>query len=237
MKVLMVEDDAGIIEIVDNTMKLRWPELNFISTSLGKEGIELVKKELPDIVILDLGLPDIDGFQVLQQIRDFSDVLVVILSARGEEEDRIKGLEAGADEYMIKPFSPRVLIAQLQALLRRCYEPEITTTTADKSDIRSKLTIDTSSQTVSVEGNTLKMGPREYDLLNYLVNNGGKTVPNQELLEKVFPDQDADVRYLRVYMNKLFDKIGDNPHDPTIIINEEDKGYKFVAGEDVLTVS
>jgi len=119
MKALLIEDDLGIKDIVNITLELRWSEANLIYTHLGEEGVELAKTELPDIIILDLGLPDTDGFEVLSQIRGFSDVPIVILTVRGEEKDRIKGLELGADDYIIKPFSPGELIARLKALLRR----------------------------------------------------------------------------------------------------------------------
>ena len=119
MKILIVDDNPEIIEIVAQTLELRWPEVNLISTFLGEEGVELVKKELPDIVILDLGLPDMDGFQVLRQIRGFSDVPLIIFTARGDEANRVKGLGLGADDYVVKPFSPGELLARVQAIHRR----------------------------------------------------------------------------------------------------------------------
>jgi len=228
MKVLMIEDDPGIVEVVSQTMTIKWPEVNFISIHLGREGIEMVKKELPDIVLLDLGLPDIDGFQVLRQIRTFSDVLVVIVTVRGEDEDKIRGLEEGADEYMTKPFSPNVLVAQLQALLRRSQVPETTTTNTDNMPSMGKLVIDTTNQTVSLDGQFLTLSPREYNLLNHLFTNKGKMVPTQELMENIFPEQSGDNRFLLVYMNKLLEKLRNNPDNPTIILNEDGKGYKFL---------
>ncbi len=127
MKILIIEDDPKIIEIVARTLETKWSEVDLLSTFYGEEGVELVKKELPDIIILDLMLPDADGFQVLRQIRSFSDVLLVILTARGEEDNRIRGLQEGADDYIVKPFSTGELVARMKSLIRRT---EMTETTA-----------------------------------------------------------------------------------------------------------
>jgi len=229
-KVLLIEDDPEIRQIVTQIFELRWPETDLISTSLGAEGVALVKKGLPDIVILDLGLPDMDGFQVLSQIRSFSNVPLVIHTVREEEEDRIKGLEQGADDYIIKPSSPRELVARLKALLRRSQMCEIPEGINDKSStpsINGKLKIDYDSEMVSIDDKVLNLSPREYELLYYLVNNTGTLVSNEVLMEKVFPEQGNSVKYLTLYMNKLMEKIGDNPSNPSMIINESGKGYKY----------
>ncbi|MFC2022190.1 response regulator [Chloroflexota bacterium] len=231
MKVLLIEDSTEIIDIVAVTLKLRWPEVTLVSISLGKEGVGLVKKELPDIVALDLGLPDIDGFQVLRSIREFSDVPVVILTVRGDETDKIRGLELGADDYIVKPFSPGELLARLRALLRRSQMPKTSAGVDDKLptlSIKGKLRIDFTSQEVSVGDKLVKLGPREYDLLYLLVTNEGKVVSNQTLLERVFPENKDDVRFLEVYMKKLREKLEVNPDNPEIILNEGGMGYKFV---------
>jgi len=228
MKVLLIEDNPEIVEIVTLTLGLRWADVNLISTFFGEKGVELVKKELPDIVILDLGLPDIDGFEVLKQIRGFSDVPLVILTVRGEEMDKVKGLELGADDYILKPFSPGELIARLKALLRRSEMPETTAKVADKPSVRGQLRIDFTSQEVSVGDNLLKLGPREYELLHHLVTNKGKMVSNQELLEKVFPEHRADTQILEVYINKLRERLEEDPDNPKMILNEGRIGYKFV---------
>ncbi|MFC2056512.1 response regulator transcription factor [Chloroflexota bacterium] len=232
MKVLMVEDNPEIIEIVAQMLELRWPEVNLMSTALGEEGVRLTKKEHPDVVILDLGLPDIDGFQVLRQIRGFSDVPLLILTVRGEEEDKIRGLGEGADDYIVKPFSPNELLARLKALVRRSQMPKTSTGVNGKPpilSIKSKLRIDFTSQQVNIGDKLLKLGPREYDLLYLLVTNEGKVISNQALLEKVFPENkdDYDVRILEVYMKSLRGKVEMSPDNPEIILNEGD-GYKFV---------
>ncbi len=233
MRVLLIEDNTEIIETVSITLKLRWPEVTLISSFLGKEGIELAKKELPEIVLLDLGLPDIDGFQVLQSIRDFSDVPVVILSVRGEEADKIRGLELGADDYIVKPFSPGELLARLKALLRRSQMLETSEGVDSKlstPSIKGKLRIDFTSQEVSIGDKLLRLGPREFDLLKCLVTNEGKVVSNQTLLEMVFPENKDDVRFLEVYMSKLRDKLELSPDNPEMLLNEGGMGYKFVRG-------
>ncbi len=231
MKVLLVEDSPEIVDIVTITLKIRWPEVTLISTFLGKAGVELAKTELPDIIVLDLGLPDTDGFQVLRQIRDFSDVPVVILTVRGEETDKIRGLELGADDYIVKPFSPGELLARLRALLRRSLMSETTRKVGGKlsiPSIKGKLRIDFTSQEVSIGDRLIKLGPREYELLYHLATNEGKVVSNQTLLEKVFPENKDNIKFLEVYMKKLREKLEEYPDKPETIVNEGETGYKFV---------
>ena len=231
MKVLLIEDNSEIVDIVTITLQLRWAEVTLISTFLGNEGVELAKTEQPDLIMLDLGLPDIDGFQVLRQIRDFSDVPVVILTVRGEEMDKIKGLELGADDYIIKPFSPGELLARMKALLRRSSMSKTTGNVDGKSSvpsIKGKLRIDFTSGEVSIGDRLLKLGPREYELLHLLVTNEGAVLSKQALLKKVFPEHEGDNRFVDVYINKLREKLEENPEKPRMILNEGEIGYKFV---------
>ena len=231
MKVLLIEDNSEIVDIVTITLQLRWAEVTLISTFLGNEGVELAKTEHPDLIMLDLGLPDIDGFQVLRQIRDFSDVPVVILTVRGEEMDKIKGLELGADDYIIKPFSPGELLARMKALLRRSSMSKTTGNVDDKSSvpsIKGKLRIDFTSGEVSIGDRLLKLGPCEYELLHLLVTNEGTVLSKQALLKKVFPEHEGDTRFVDVYINKLREKLGENPEKPQMIQKEGETGYKFV---------
>ncbi len=231
MKVLLIEDNSEIVDIVTITLQLRWAEVTLISTFLGKEGVELAKTEQPDLIMLDLGLPDIDGFQVLRQIRDFSDVPVVILTVRGEEMDKIKGLELGADDYIIKPFSPGELLARMKALLRRSSMSKTAGNVDGKPSvpsIKGKLRIDFTSGEVSIGDRLLKLGPREYELLHLLVTNEGVVLSKQALLKKVFPEHEGDTRFVDVYINKLREKLEENPEKPQMILNEGETGYKFV---------
>jgi len=224
----MIEDNLDIVDIMAQILKRGLPEVDFISTILGKEGIELVRTKSPDVVILDLGLPDMDGLQVLQQIRSFSNVPVMILTVRGEEEDRIKGLEAGADDYIIKPFSVREFLARLKALLRRIEIYETRGSGVDMSVKGDKLKIDFDSGTVTIGDMPLKLGPRMYELLSLLVKNKGKVLSNEMLLNSVFPEQRNDIRYLDVYIKKLREALRDDPASPRMIIKDGRNGYKFI---------
>lgn len=231
MKVLLIEDSSEIVDVVTITLQLRWAEVTLISTFLGNEGVRLAKTEHPDLIMLDLGLPDIDGFQVLRQIRDFSDVPVVILTVRGEEMDKIKGLELGADDYITKPFSPGELLARMKALLRRSSMSKATSNVDDKSSvpsIRGKLRIDFTSGEVSIGDRPLKLGPREFELLRLLMTNEGALLSKQALLKEVFPEQQDDTRFVDVYINKLREKLEEDPKKPQMILNEGETGYKFV---------
>jgi len=142
MKILVVEDSLEIVESIAQTIELRWPEAGLISTTLGEKGVEMARTEQPDVVILDLGLPDVDGFMVLQQIRSFSDVPVIILTVRDEEIQKIKGLEGGADDYILKPFSPGEFLARVRAVVRRRETPKERDYVDEKTIVRGKLRID-----------------------------------------------------------------------------------------------
>jgi len=230
VKVLLVEDDPQIIETVALILELRWPEASLISTFFGEKGVELVEKELPDIVILDLGLPDIDGFQTLRQIRTFSDVPVVILTVMGAEVDKIKGLELGADDYIVKPFSAGEFLARVKALLRRKNIQEKVVTVAGKPFIRGKFRVDFSSGEVSVGDKLVKLTPGEFKLLYQLVMNEGQSLSNETLIEKVWgTEKNTDIEYLRLCVKGLKDKLETQPGNPTMILDEEGEGYKFVS--------
>jgi DNA-binding response OmpR family regulator len=229
MKILIIEDDPKIIEIVTRTFETKWSEVNLISTFYGDEGVELVKKELPDIVILDLMLPDTDGFQVLWKIRSFSDVLVVILTAKGEEDNRIRGLQEGADDYIVKPFSAGELVARIKSLIRRREMTETTAAVVMKPSTKSKLSIDTTNEMATIGDKLLRMGPRQYELLYLLVTNEGVMLPKQVLMKKVFPENDgSDTRFVDVYIKKLREVLEEDPDTPKMILNEGTEGYKFV---------
>ena len=231
MKVLLIEDNPEILESVAMILELRWPEAGLITTFFGGRGVELVQKETPDIVILDLGLPDIDGFQVLRQIRSFSDVPLIIFTAKEAEVDRIKGLELGADDYIVKPFSTGEFLARVKAVLRRRKIPESAAGVAGKPYMRGELRADFTSMEVSVGSEVIKLSPGEYNLLYQLVTNEGRTLSNEALLEKASgPEHKADTEYLRVCIRRLKNVMEKEPGNPMMIHDEGGTGYKFVGG-------
>lgn len=234
MKILVIEDNPKITEIIALNLKSKWFEAEMLSTAYGREGVELVRKEEPDIVLLDLMLPDTDGFEVLHDIRTFSDVLVVIVSARGEEDDRIRGLQEGADDYLVKPFSGGELVARLKALVRRKEKTETTAILTEMTPAKSRLIIDPVSQKASLGTGILRIGPREYEILHLLVTNEGKVVSKRTLMREVFPENyENDTRFVEVYVRKLREALGENLDKPRMILDEGD-GYKFAGSYSIM---
>lgn len=227
MKVLLIEDAEEIVDTISLCFELRWPGVNVISTAEGGQGLTLTETESPDVVILDLGLPDMDGFEVLKKIRAFSNVPIIIVTVRSEEMDKIKGLELGADDYITKPFSHMELLARIQAVLRRTSVPE--SKVKEKPFYSSGLNIDFATRTVVVDGQPVKLTPTEYNLLHYLVMNADTTLTHRALLEKVWGEEYLDSpEYLKVYIQRLRNKLEVDPGKPQLIISQRGIGYKFV---------
>ena len=227
MKVLVIEDDPGIIEVVSLCFQLRWSGTTVVSAPNGRKGIELVESESPEVVILDIGLPDIDGYQVLREIRRFSDVPVIMLTVRGEDTDVAKGLELGADDYITKPFSHIELIARVQAVLRRAQG--IAVTDDERPFSGGKLSVDFARNEVLINGESVKLTSTERKLLYYLIRNEGRILSHESLLTKVWGDSYVDARdLLRVHIQHLRQKLEDNAESPSIIVTEHGIGYKFI---------
>jgi len=227
MKLLIIEDNPEIIEAVSLCFELRWPEVKVVSTDKGETGVSLAESESPDLIILDLGLPDIDGFEVLRQVRLFSDTPVIILTVRGEELDKIKGLELGADDYVVKPFSHMELLARVKAVLRRSQMPELRGD--EKPFVHGKLKVDFSSREISVSGNQVKLTPIEYNLLYQMIRNEGRVLTHRFLLEKVWGEEYIDATdYLKKYIQRLRQKLEDDSENPRLILTERGVGYKLM---------
>ena len=230
LKVLLIEDDSGIVESVMAVFGLRWSKADLISTMYGEKGIELARTESPDIIILDLGLPDMDGFQVLRQIRSFSDIPVIILTVMGEETNKIRGLELGADDYIVKPFSPGELLARVRAVLRRGHTTGTTGEVAGNLFIRGRLRMDFTSREVSLGDKLLKISPTQYEILHELVTNENQIVSQQQLLQKMGrTEQAADIKYLDVNVKRLKEMIEREVEHTVIFVEENGEGYKFVS--------
>jgi len=228
MKILIIEDNPEIVRTVTLCFQLRWQGATILAASEGLKGINTVQSESPDIVILDLGLPDMDGFEVLKQIRMFSVVPVVILTVREDELDKVRGLEEGADDYITKPFSPLDLLARAKAVLRRSHIPELRD--ANPPPVNSgPLSIDFSSRQVHLGGEQVHLTPNEFDLLSYLARNEGKVLSHQSLLNAVWGSEFIDVSTLKKYIYQLRLKLKDSQEPPAMIQSERGVGYKFVS--------
>ena len=227
MKVLVVDDAPEIVESVRLGFAVQWREVDVLSAGTGRQALELVESESPDLVLLDIGLPDMDGYKVLEELRFFSDVPVVMLTARDDTIDKVKGLELGADDYVTKPFNHLELLARIKAVLRRLDMPP---PKSRAPSFRSgDLEMDFDAQEVRLRGEAVQLTPTEYKLLYHLVRNAGRTLPHGTLLAKVWGREYLDeVDYLRVYVRRLRDKLGDNPEKPLYIRTERGLGYRFL---------
>jgi two-component system, OmpR family, KDP operon response regulator KdpE len=228
MKILVIEDEPDVIESVRLGFTLQWREVDVLGAASGESGLDAVERDLPDIVLLDVGLPDIDGFEVLRQIRGFSDVPVVMLTARDDSMDKVKGLELGADDYVTKPFNHLELMARVKAVMRRLEMPA--PASRAPSFKAGELEVDFARQEARLRGERLQLTPTEYRLLYHLVRNAGHILQHGTLLAKVWGrDYIDEVDYIRVYVRRLRDKLGDDPENPRYIRTERGLGYRFVA--------
>jgi two-component system KDP operon response regulator KdpE len=228
-------EDAKLILVVDDEPRMRrFMRMNLdlegyrvIEANNGMEAIDRVREDLPDLVLLDVMMPEMDGFEALRLIRKTSSVPIIMLTVKGDEEDRVRGLELGADDYVTKPFSPRELASRIKAVLRRSEMPA----PADQSIIKvdDRLQLDFNRRQVIVEGKEIKLRPTEYRLLYHLVNNAGWTLPHETLLAKVWGHEYRDeTHYLRLYITYLRQKIEEDPTHPKYILTERGLGYRFV---------
>ncbi|MGA9348788.1 MAG: response regulator transcription factor, partial [Anaerolineae bacterium] len=195
--------------------------------SNGLDALNKVRKELPDLVLLDVMMPEMDGFETLERIREISNVPVIMLTVKAEEEDKVRGLELGADDYVTKPFSPRELSSRIKAVLRRTGMPSPVEKTVLKID--DDLSVDFNRREVIVRGERAKLRPTEYRLLYHLVNNAGWLMTHETLLSKVwgYAYRD-DTQLLRLYITYLRQKIEPDPSNPKYIFTERGIGYRFV---------
>lgn len=223
--ILVVDDEERMVRFI--RLNLEHDGFQVIEAFRGMEAIEAIRNSLPDLVLLDVMLPDLDGFEVLKLIREFNNVPVIMLTAKGEEEDRVRGLEYGADDYVTKPFSPRELVSRVRAVLRRT--ESVGVSSRDIIDVDDRLKIDFNRREVWVEGELVKLRPTEYRLLYHLVQNAGWVMTYDQLLAKVWGYEYRDEpHYVRLYVNYLRQKLEKDPSDPQYILTERGVGYRFV---------
>jgi len=224
-KILVVDDEKRMVRFIQ--LNLEQDGFQVITAYNGNEALEQVRTQLPDMVLLDIMMPDIDGFEVLKKIREVSDVPVIMLTAKGEEDDRVKGLELGADDYIVKPFSPRELVSRIKAVLRRT--KTFQKDQVDVVEVDDRLKIDFSRREVWVEGEKVDLRPTEYRLLYHLVKNAGWVNTHEQLLTKVWGFEYRDEpHYVRLYVNYLRKKLEKDPSNPEYILTERGVGYRFV---------
>ena len=222
--VLVVDDEPRMIRFI--RMNLELEGYRVIEASDGLEALEQVRKYLPDLVIMDVMMPKMDGFETLRVLREISTVPVILLTVKSDEEDRIHGLEAGADDYVTKPFSPRELISRVNAVLRRADWPAPAPRAILQID--DHLSVDINRHQVIVDNERIDLRPTEYRLLYHLIQNAGWVVPHDTLLAKVWGYEYRDeTHYLRLYINYLRKKIEIDPSNPQYILTERGVGYRF----------
>ena len=224
-KILVIDDEERMVRFI--RLNLEHDGFVVIDAFNGKQALQRLRDATPDLILLDVMMPDLDGFEVLQMVREISNVPVIMLTAKGEEDDRVRGLELGADDYITKPFSPRELVSRIKAVMRR-------TEGASGGmhgliQIDDRLKIDFDRREIWLEGKLVKLRPTEYRLLYHLVQNAGWVVSHDQLLSKVWGYEYRDEpHYVRLYINYLRQKLEKDPADPKYILTERGVGYRFV---------
>jgi two-component system KDP operon response regulator KdpE len=227
-RILVVDDEPDVVEALRIGFALQWRDIEVLGAGDGETALRLVEEQRPDIVLLDIGLPGMDGYEVLRQVRAFSDVAIVMLTARDDAIDKVKGLELGADDYVTKPFNHLELSARVRAVLRRLDMPG--PASRAPSFRAGELEVDFALQEARLQGARLDLTPTEYKLLYHLVRNAGHVLQHGTLLAKVWGREYVDeVDYLRVYIRRLRDKLGDDAEEPRYIRTERGLGYRFIA--------
>ncbi|HET7699584.1 MAG TPA: response regulator transcription factor [Candidatus Limnocylindria bacterium] len=226
MRVLVVDDEPDVRALVASALGYASADVEVAEAADGDEALRVARETRPDIIVLDLAMPARDGFSVLEELRRESTVPVIVLTARGLEHDKVKGLELGADDYMVKPFSPRELVARVQAVVRR------TSANAARPGAieRGPLRIDLAARQVFRDGREIRLTPIEFNLLVELASRAGEAVPHEALLTKVWgPEYRTEGHYLKVYVGRLRDKLGSEPPAPDLIETVRGVGYRFSA--------
>jgi len=224
-KILVVDDEERMARFI--RLNLEYDGFVVLEAYNGMKAMDALRSEMPDLVVLDVMLPDVDGFEVLRMIREVSSVPVIMLTAKGEEDDRVKGLELGADDYVTKPFSPRELVSRVKAVLRRTEPTSISSRDLVKVD--EDLTIDFGKREVWLKGELVRLRPTEYRLLYHLVQNAGWVLTYDQILSKVWGYEYRDEpHYVRLYVNYLRQKLEEDSSNPKYILTERGVGYRFV---------
>jgi two-component system KDP operon response regulator KdpE len=226
VKILVVDDDARLREALSVGLQLQWEDAEVLTAEDGETGLRMFYDHQPDVVLLDVNMPGVNGFEVLREIRRVSDIPVIMLSARGEEYDQVRGLGLGADDYVSKPYSHLALVARIKAVMRRAELPAPLESAPDF--VAGDLAIRFQDHAVRVGGEPVKLTPVEYKLLYHLVRNAGHVMPHQALLDRVWgAEYGATPDHLKVFISRLRGKL-ERDRGERYIETERGLGYRFV---------
>ena len=223
-RILIVDDEMSILKFLRSNLEDR--DYTVISATNGEEALDIIERELPDLIILDVMMPKMDGFEVCRRLREWSQIPIIMLSARGDESDKVQCLDLGADDYIVKPFGSNELMARVSAVLRRT---KAASTPPTKPSITSgDLAINWAKRQVTRAGEDIKLTPTEYALLQELAVNSGKVLTHTHLLNKVWGPEYRDEReYLHVFIRRLRSKLERDPNNPIHITTVPGVGYQF----------
>ncbi len=223
--ILVIEDEAPLQKFLRVTLEAQ--DFKVIEAPTGEQGLRHAATALPDLVILDLGLPDLDGVEVIGRLREWSSMPILVVSARGKEQDKVVALDAGADDYLTKPFGVSELLARVRVILRHLAAAD--RDTGDPVFETGALRVDLSRREVTVDGKPVHLTPNEFKLLAVLIKNAGKVMTHRQLLREVWgPGSGDETHYLRVYMNQLRQKIEGDASRPHYLLTEPGVGYRLV---------
>jgi DNA-binding response OmpR family regulator len=229
VKILIVDDEPDVRALVRSSLSFARQDLTPLEAADGDEALAMIHSEQPDLVVLDLALPRRDGFAVLELVRQQTDLPIIVLTARGLEEDKIKGLRLGADDYLTKPFSPRELVARIESVLRRS-APRMPRAGAIETH---DLVIDLTARRVRRAGKDIHFTPTEFNLLAELAMHPGEALSHDALLTRVWgPEYRYETQYLKVYVGRLREKIEPTPEEPKLIQTVRGVGYRFAAEDE-----
>lgn len=224
--ILLVDDDPQLIRLV--RANLETMGYRVLVAMDARSALQLLDMEMPELIVLDIMLPETDGFELCQRIREFSGVPIIMLTAKVEDVDKVKGLKLGADDYVTKPFNAQELLARIEAVLRRTRSGENPDTPRNFS--YGDISVDFIQRRVTVRGKEVALTLTEYKLLSQLVNNAGRVMLHGELLTRVWgPEYQNELEYLRAYIRHLRQKIEDDPHQPRYILSKPGMGYMFIS--------
>lgn len=232
LSVLIIEDEKNICDFVAKT--LRAEDYKVVSAQTGREGLAIMTSALPDLVLLDLGLPDMDGIDIIKQTRIWSSLPIIVISARVQEKEKVAALDAGADDYITKPFGTEELMARIRTAIRHSNKIVDDRVNSARPYSAKDLTVDFNKRLVTVAGNEIHLTRVEYKIVSMLAQNSGKVITYSSLIEQVWgPYADDNNRILRVNMANIRRKIEKNPGEPEYIFTELGVGYRMIEDENL----